>query len=111
VSAKRQFGLPPGDFNLSMTAGLALPTSAEKVSGRGYDPYIQIPWSRELSEPWSLSGMFTVTWFTSEPTQNPTFEQTFAVERLLGYRGRSTFETQSGLPIGNKSASLTVTEM
>jgi hypothetical protein len=31
-----------------------------------------------------LVGMFTLTWFPSESTRNPTFEPTLSLERALG---------------------------
>ena len=83
VSVKRELPVPYG-FHLSATAGVGLPTGATKVSGAGYDPYIQFPWSRRLSDDWSLHGMFTVTWFTSQSAINPTFEPTLSLERKLG---------------------------
>ena len=83
VSIKRELPVPFG-FHLSATGGLGFPTGASKISSHGYDPYIQFPWSRRLSDDWSLQGMFTVTWFTSQHTNNPTFEPTLSLERDLG---------------------------
>jgi len=83
ISVKRELTVPLG-FHLSATGGLGLPTGASKVSSHGYDPYIQFPWSRRINDDWSLHGMFTVTWFTSQPTSNPTFEPTLSLERELG---------------------------
>ena len=83
VSIKRELPVPFG-FHLSATGGLGFPTGASKISSHGYDPYIQFPWSRRLTDDWSLQGMFTVTWFTSQHTSNPTFEPTLSLERDLG---------------------------
>jgi Putative MetA-pathway of phenol degradation len=85
VSIKRELPVPFG-FDLSATGGLGFPTGASKISGHGYDPYIQFPWSRQLTDDWSLQGMFTVTWLTSQDTGNPTFEPTLSLERALGPR-------------------------
>jgi hypothetical protein len=82
-SVKRELPVP-FRFHLSATGGLGFPTGASKVSSRGYDPYIQFPWSRRLDEDWSLHGMFTVTWFTSQHEFNPTFEPTVSLERDIG---------------------------
>ena len=82
VSVKRELPVPLG-FHLSATGGLGFPTGASRISSHGYDPYIQIPWSRRITDDWSLHGMFTVTWFTSEHTINPTFEPTLSLERAL----------------------------
>jgi hypothetical protein len=91
VSVKRELPVPFG-FHLSATTGLGFPTGAGKISSHGYDPYIQIPWSRRITDDWSLHGMFTVTWFTSQHTINPTFEPTFSVEREIGPAGDAFVE-------------------
>jgi hypothetical protein len=83
VSVKRELPVPFG-FHLSATSGLGFPTGASKISSHGYDPYIQFPWSRPISDNWSLHGMFTVTWFTSQHANDPTFEPTFSLEREFG---------------------------
>ena len=81
---KREFGPLPGDFELSATAGLAVPTGTSKISGLGFNPYLQFPWSRELGGGWGVSGMFTAFWFPRQPKNNPTVEPTLAVERQVG---------------------------
>jgi hypothetical protein len=83
VSIKRELPVPFG-FHLSATSGLGFPTGASKISSHGYDPYVQFPWSRRLTNDWSLHGMFTVTWFTSQHAINPTLEPTLSLERDLG---------------------------
>jgi len=83
VSIKRELPVPFG-FHLSATGGLGFPTGSNKTSSHGYDPYIQFPWSRRLNDDWSLHGMFTVTWFTSQHAINPTFEPTLSLEREFG---------------------------
>jgi hypothetical protein len=83
VSVKRELPVPYA-FHLSATAGLGFPTGSSKISTHGYDPYIQFPWSRRFNENWSLQGMFTVTWFTTQHAINPTFEPTLSLERDLG---------------------------
>jgi hypothetical protein len=82
VSIKRELPVPFG-FHLSATGGLGFPTGASKISSHGYDPYVQFPWSRRLSDDWSLHGMFTVTFFTRQHTDKPTFEPTLSLERDL----------------------------
>src|ERR1700726_3883900 len=44
-SVKRELPIPFG-FHLSVTGGLGFPTGANKISTHGYDPYVQVPWSR-----------------------------------------------------------------
>ena len=70
-------------FVVAAAGGLEFPSGRPELSGRGYDPYIQGSWSREIGEDWGVAGMFTVFWLTSQSAQNPTFEPTFEVERDL----------------------------
>ena len=43
-AVKWQISPVPGKFDLSITAGAALPTGATDVSGPGVQPYLQFPW-------------------------------------------------------------------
>ena len=83
VSFKRQLPVPFG-FDLSATAGAGFPSGSNQISGRGYKPYIQFPWSDAIAEGWGAAGMFTLIWFPSESTRNPTFEPTLSLEREFG---------------------------
>jgi Putative MetA-pathway of phenol degradation len=85
-AVKRQIGLLPGDVELSTTVGLSEPTGTTRIAGRGYGPYLQLPWSREIGGGWGISGMFTAFWFPSQPDRNPTLEPTLVVERQVGSR-------------------------
>jgi hypothetical protein len=80
VSFKRPLPVPFG-FDLSATAGAGFPSGSSKISGHGYQPYIQFPWSHRIAESWGVEGMFTLIWFPSESIRNPTFEPTLSVER------------------------------
>ena len=66
---------------MAVTAGF--PTGASRISGPGYNPYIQFPWSREIGGGWDLSGMFTQFWFTGQKS-DAISEVTFVVEREVG---------------------------
>jgi hypothetical protein len=78
-SLKHQFGELPGDLTVFAIAGVTLPTGARSVSGSHYDPFVQVPWTKELGEGWSFNGMSSVFWFPGERSVNPTFEQTLEV--------------------------------
>jgi hypothetical protein len=104
VSFKRELPVPFG-FHLSAAGGLGLPTGTSMISSQGYDPYIQFPWSRGLTDEWSLHGMFTVTWFTSQHISNPTFEPTLSFERDLGSTGDLFVEYVGDYPNHAKSCS------
>jgi hypothetical protein len=83
-AVKVQLGPLPGSVALSATAGLGLPTGVSQISGHGYNPYVQFPWSREIGGGLSLSGMFTQFWFPGQQKSNAISEATFAVEREVG---------------------------
>jgi hypothetical protein len=86
ISFKRQLPVPLG-FDLSATAGLGFPSGSPKIEGRGYQPYIQFPWSHPIVENWEVAGMFTLTWFPNDSVRNPTFEPTLSLEREFGSHG------------------------
>jgi hypothetical protein len=81
---KAQLGPLPGGVALSATAGLGFPTGASRISGDAYNPYVQVPWSREIGGGWGLSGMFTQFWFPGQPKSDAISEATFVVERDVG---------------------------
>lgn len=85
VSFKRQLPVPLG-FDLSLTAGLGFRGGDVKIAGRGYQPYVQVPWSHKIVDDWDVRGMFTLTWFPSDPRRNPTFEPTLSIGRTFGRR-------------------------
>jgi hypothetical protein len=100
---KHQLGSLPGGFQLSLTAGLELPTGAVGIAGPGYGGYIQLPWTKEIGDAWSLSGMFTAFWFPGRSRTNPTLEPTLVLERQVGPRADVFIEyfadgPQHGIP-------------
>jgi Putative MetA-pathway of phenol degradation len=62
---------------------LRFPTGANSVSSGGYDPGMQVPWSRALSTNWTAAGMFSVYWPTQGRARNVTGESTFLLDRQL----------------------------
>ena len=50
-------------------------------------PSCNCPFRRALGDHWAVDGMFGITWFTTEPHDNPSFESTFELERDLGDSG------------------------
>ena len=92
LAFKHQFDPLPGGFELAVAAGLEFPSGASAVSGPGYNPFIQLPWAHDLAYGFSVQGMFVVTWFTSQPEQNPTFQPSFAIFKLLGERADALIE-------------------
>lgn len=82
-AVKWQLGPLPGEIDLSATAGLGLPTGTSRLVGRGAQPYVQFPWSREIGGGWSTSGMFT-TFFSPAQTSKHREEGTFVLDRAIG---------------------------
>lgn len=83
VGVKEQLGPAPGGFDVSVILFLSFPTGANTVSSGGYDPGLQVPWSRALSANWTAAGMFSVYWPTERHARNLTGESTFLLDRQL----------------------------
>jgi hypothetical protein len=82
IGMKQQLG-PANGFDVSIIVFLSIPTGAAAVSSHGYDPGVQLPWSRKLSANWSAAGQFAVYWPTQVDARNVTGESTFLVDRQL----------------------------
>jgi len=82
IGAKQQLG-PIARFDVSATIFLSFPTGAVNVSSGGYDPGIQVAWSRGLSSKWTLGGMFSLLATTQANQRNLTGESTLLVDRQL----------------------------
>jgi Putative MetA-pathway of phenol degradation len=82
-AVKWQVSPVPGTVDLSIVSGVALPTGAAAIAGRGAQPYLQFPWSWELHDGWSVSGMFTEFFRPVDPTTKRISEATFVLEKAL----------------------------
>jgi hypothetical protein len=82
LGVKQQLG-PTHGFDVSAILFLSFPTGANGVSSGGYDPGLQVPWSRAVSTNWTAAGMFSVYWPTQGRTRNVTGESTFLLDRQL----------------------------
>src|ERR1700675_3361901 len=80
---KSQVSPIPGKVDLSVVFGVALPTGAVDIAGRGAQPYLQLPWSWELHDGWGLSGMLTEFFRPSDATTKRITETTFVIEKKL----------------------------
>jgi Putative MetA-pathway of phenol degradation len=83
-AVKWQISPVPGKVDLSATVGIGLPTGTRAIAGQGAQPYVQFPWSYELSDGWGLSGMFTNFFSPSNPDIKIAGETTFVIEREFG---------------------------
>jgi hypothetical protein len=73
----------PGKVDLSLVFGVALPTGAVDIAGRGAQPYLQMPWSWELHDGWGLSGMLTEFFRPADLTTKRITETTFVIEKKV----------------------------
>jgi len=83
---KWQLGPLPGKVDLSLTAGVGLPTGTTAIAGPGMQPYLQAPWSRELGHGFGISGMVSAFFHPEDPSNKLTTETTFAVQKNVGDR-------------------------
>src|SRR6202140_5325346 len=83
---KWQVSPVPGKIDLSVVFGMALPTGAAEIAGRGAQPYLQMPWSWELRDGWGVSGMLTEFFRPAELTTKRITEATFVIEKKLTER-------------------------
>jgi hypothetical protein len=88
---KWQISPIPGKVDLSAVFGVALPTGAASIAGRGAQPYLQFPWSWELQRGWGLSGLFTEFIRPSDPTSKLITEATFVIEKKLSERAKAYY--------------------
>jgi len=83
IGVKQQLGPTPSGFDVSATLFLSFPTGADGVSSGGYDPGLQVAWSRGLSSKWTAAGMFSLYWPTQDGRRDLTGESTILLDRLL----------------------------
>jgi hypothetical protein len=83
-AVKWQISPIPGTIDLSAVAGMGLPTGSQALVGPGPQPYVQFPWSWELTAAWSVNGMLTAFFHPSDPVSKQVYESTLVLERKLG---------------------------
>lgn len=83
IGLKQQLGPTRDNFNFSAVLFLSLPTGANLISSHGYDPGVQLPWSRQLSTNWTAGGQAAFYWPSLAGSRNFTGEFTFALDRQL----------------------------
>lgn len=98
IGMKQQLGPTPGGFDVSLVLSLSLPTGARAISSHGYDPSVQLPWSRALSKNWTAAGMLSVYWPTQDGRRNVTGETTFLLDRQLTSRWDAFAEYAGDFP-------------
>lgn len=79
---KQQLG-PTHGFDVSVIPSLSFPTGSSGISSHGYDPSLQVPWSRSLSKNWTAAGMFSVAWPTQPSGRNTTGQASVYFDRQI----------------------------
>ena len=103
---KWQISPVPGKVDLSMTIGAGLPTGAVAIAGRGVQPYLQFPWSVELRDGWSITGMVTNFFTPSDPVNKFSNQSTVVLEREFGERSFLFVEYVGDFPINGGTGQL-----
>ena len=83
LGVKEQLGPLPGKFEVSVTAFVSFPTGVSGVSLGGYDPGLQVAWSRPLSSKWTTAGMLSLYGPTQDHSHNLTGESTLLLDWQL----------------------------
>ena len=69
LGLKQHLG-PHAKFDVSLISAISFPTGASSISSHGYDPTVQLPWSRALSKTWTVAGQFGIAWPTTSGRHN-----------------------------------------
>jgi len=105
-AVKWQVSPLPGKFDLSVTAGAALPTGATAVVSPGLQPYLQFPWSLDLGNGWAITGMETNFFVPASPTVKYSNQSTFVIEKEVAERSFFFIEYVGDYPIHGGSSKL-----
>jgi hypothetical protein len=95
---KQQLGPARGGFDISLISSLSFPTGANLISSHGYDPTVQLPWSRSLTKHWTVAGMFSVMWPTEGRRRNLTGQSSVDFDRQLTKRWDAYVEYSGSFP-------------
>jgi hypothetical protein len=81
-ASKNRFTVGRG-FELAAIISLSFPTGAAGILSRGYDPSLQLPWSRPFSSNWTVAGMLSVYAPTVNGSHMVVGESTILLDRQL----------------------------
>ncbi|HZE54425.1 MAG TPA: transporter [Bradyrhizobium sp.] len=98
-AVKWQVSPLPGKVDVSLVAGIGLPTGSIDIAGHGAQPYLQMPWSWELHDGWGLSGMLTEFFRPAELKTKRITETTFVIERKVAEKASLFVEYVGDYPI------------
>jgi Putative MetA-pathway of phenol degradation len=83
LGLKQQLVTTAAGLDASLVVALSFPTGANILSSHGYDPLLQLPWSRPIYKNWTAAGMFSAAWPTEGNRRNVTGQASFLVDRQL----------------------------
>lgn len=95
---KQQLGPTRGGFDVSLIPSVSFPTGAKSISSGGYDPTVQLPWSRSLTKNWTAAGMFSLMWPTQGARRNLTGQSSVYFDRQLTQSGDAYVEYSGAFP-------------
>lgn len=95
IGIKEQLGPLPGTLEVAVIVALSVPTGASSVGSHAFDPFVKIPWSRDLMKGWSVGGMQSISYQTDAGRRRLIWEPTFYVEREIGKRSDVFVETRA----------------
>jgi len=105
-AVKWQVSPLPGKFDLSITAGAALPTAAIATAELGVQPYLQFPWSLDLGNGWAITGMETNFFVPASPTVKYSNQSTFVIEKEVTERSFLFVEYVGDYPVHGGNSQL-----
>ena len=105
-AVKWQISPMPGKIDLSVVTGVGLPTGTKDLVGPGPQPYLQFPWSWELSGGWSVSGMQTLFFHPSDPVSKLASQSTFVLEKKVDEKVSLFIEWVGDFPDGESVSHL-----
>ena len=103
---KWQVSPAPGKIDLSLVAGMALPTGSVEIAGRGLQPYLQAPWSMEVHDGWGVNGMLTEFFRPADFTARQITETTFSIEKKITERSNLFLEYVGDYPVGDSPSQM-----
>ena len=93
IGIKEQIGPLPGDLEVAVIVALSVPPGSSRVGSHGFDPFVKIPWSRDLMKGWSVGGIQSSFYQTESGRRRLIWEPTFYVEREIGKHSDVFVET------------------
>jgi Putative MetA-pathway of phenol degradation len=105
LGVKEQLG-PFHGWDVSAIFFVSFPTGAQKISSHGYDPGLQFPWSRSVSQKSTVGGQVALYWPTVAGRHNFTGETTFFFDRQLAKSWDAFAEYAGDFPLCGGSRQL-----